>query len=109
MIIPIVLGFASVLLLWRYFRKPNDPMELVPEVELSELDPRDVDYLSLSEDTQLGSDETSGSPHSQSHPTPGIRKLSNSFSGFPNTESYIIRQEPNEDALSSATWKEYDM
>ena len=102
-----VLGVASVLLLWRYFRKPGDPMQI--EVELSDLDPRDVDYLSLSEDTQLGPDEATGSPHSEGHPTPSIGKLRHSFPSFSHTEPYIIRQEPDQDTLPTASWKEYDM
>ena len=110
MIIPIVLGVASVLLLWRYLRKPDDPMDIVSKVELSELDPRDVDYLSdLSEDTQLRSDEAPRSPHAKGHPTPSIRKFSDNFSCFSDAEPYIIRKEPDEDSLSSSSWKEHNM
>ena len=109
MILPIVLGFASILLLWRYFRTPEDAMEIV--IELEELDPRDIDYLSdslseLCQDAQPRANQSPRSPESDSHPSPSIGKQSNQLSCLANAETYVIRQEPEEGSLTSASWEE---
>ena len=99
----VFVGVVSIYLLWRYLRTPEDA---VVEIELSELDPRDIDFLSLSEDTQSGTDEAPRSPESDSHPSPSIRKKTYQLSCLANAETYVIRQEPEESSLTSASWEE---
>ena len=96
-------GIVTLVVVLKYFRKPDDPME----VELGDLDPREAihDYFFLSENSVTRSDENPWSMHSNKQPTSPISEGSDELSCLSDSEPDVVRKETLDFTTTSPTRK----